>query len=442
MRAADTTVSHDVLNTTLRYFLQKIKRPCRVLVAVSGGSDSKGLLIALHQLLHGSQAYPVTLVCATVDHGLRPESATEAREVANLCSHLGIAHLICRWDGPKPKTGISAASRNARYRLLADAATTLKADMIVTGHTADDQAETIAMRKQRSANLQSPGLSGMADRVLYQNRIWIYRPLLTCRRDVIRNFLSARGMGWVDDPSNSNPHYERARVRATLAKTCDSTASPSFNRAELSNQAARLISTWVHRSALGVLAVNNAAFEAPADVLRYALQALVATIGGQSHGPAEQPLLQLLELHRQPNGARTTLGRCLVHRHRQGLLMVREARDLPSITVIPGETALWDGRWQITNTTALDLFVTPTDSKLLKAPDGKGTIPASIITLGCQSVPKLQWHETNFQPQITDACQCQPVISQYLSFLPGFDWSLACVLADLFKAKPFFPPVF
>lgn len=431
------------LETTLRCFLQKLPGPSRLLVAVSGGSDSKGLLIALHTLLHDTPTYPVTLVAATVDHGLRAESAKEAQDVAALCAGLGIPHVTKRWHGLKPKTGVSAASRHARYSLLADAATELGANVIVTGHTADDQAETIAMRKQRSVTEDAPGLSGMADHVLYQNRIWIYRPLLLCRRQSIRDFLSAHGMDWVDDPSNSNPAYERARIRTELSKAGDRPSCTPNDRAERSKQAAELIGKYVSMPVTGVILVGNDAFDAPPLVLHHALHNLVATIGGQSHGPSEHALTQLLALFHQPSGSRVTLGRCLAHRHRTGIFLVREARGFQTVNLAIGETKLWDGRWQINNASITPLRVTTRDvSAEFSQPEAVRSIPASIVALGRQSLPQLLSLDDTALPQISDQTRCQPIISQYDSFLPGFDWPLATALAALLGARPFFSPIF
>ncbi|WP_321376987.1 tRNA lysidine(34) synthetase TilS [Rhizobium sp.] len=436
--AAQTPKPCDLLISTLRGFLQALPTPSRLLVAVSGGSDSKGLLIALHELLQDSSHLAVTLAAATIDHGLRPESAQEAREVKGLCTKLGIAHVTSRWDEPKPKTGISSAARNARYRLLSEAATSLKADIIVTGHTADDQAETIAMRQSRNADDAALGLSGMADHMLYRNRIWIYRPLLTCHRQMIRDFLTARGMGWVDDPSNSNPHYERARVRLELTESVRPALPSQHDRLTLSTQAASLIERYARVPASGVVELDAAVFDSPQPVLRHASQAMLATLGGQSHGPADQSLARLLALLAQANGSRITLGRCLVHRSRAGLFLVREARGLKTITLAAGEAAVWDGRWHIHNPSLGALQVSPTGTTGKEALEDTSAVPASLAALGRHSMPQLQYPHL----QISAEVQCHRLISPYCTFLPGFDWPLAHALALLFGAKPFFLPYF
>src|SRR5690606_131180 len=167
----------------------------RLMIAVSGGSDSTGLLVALATLCATGRHPHITLSACTVDHGLRASSAGEAAAVAALCVRHGVPHVTRRWQGAKPQAGLQAAARAKRYELLCDAAVEMQADAILSAHTRDDQAETVAMRAARAAD--GIGLSGMADAVLLDGAVWLLRPFLGIDRETIRSFLRENGEGWI-----------------------------------------------------------------------------------------------------------------------------------------------------------------------------------------------------------------------------------------------------
>jgi tRNA(Ile)-lysidine synthase len=210
-----------------------------VVIAVSGGSDSTALLFRTKE-----KVSPATrLVAVTVDHALRQESAGEAAAVAALCARREVEHRTLRWDGDKPATGLMAAARLARYALLAKAATDLGGRVVLTGHTADDQAETIAMRMQRGEGM---GLAGIAPFTLHERKVWFARPLLGERRATLRDDLRRRGIGWIDDPSNKNETFERVRVRRDLSGR---TGEDSDRLIEISARAAAERTEVGHRAA-------------------------------------------------------------------------------------------------------------------------------------------------------------------------------------------------
>lgn len=172
-------------------------------VAVSGGPDSMALLVL------AAEAFTGRVFAATVDHQLRAASADEATLVARACATLGVPHLILTPD--QPITGsVQAAARAARYALLEQWRCDTGIDWVMTAHHADDQLETLAMRLNRASGLS--GLAGIRERQGH-----VLRPLLGVRRGALHALVAARGMTVVDDPSNRDPRFDRARMRAALA---------------------------------------------------------------------------------------------------------------------------------------------------------------------------------------------------------------------------------
>ncbi len=185
----------------------------RVAVAVSGGSDSMALLRLVadwRSQLNG----PREVYALTVDHGLRPESANEAQEVSAWCAGLGVPHMTLRWQGEKPSSGIQAKARTARYDVISNWCREQRVPMVMTAHTADDQAETIIMRQQRTNTDRSLA-------AIWPENEWrgikLLRPLLTVRRETLRDYLRGLGQVWLEDPSNSNTDFERVRIRQNMA---------------------------------------------------------------------------------------------------------------------------------------------------------------------------------------------------------------------------------
>jgi tRNA(Ile)-lysidine synthase len=183
-----------------------------LVIAVSGGPDSVALMWLMARwrkaLAHGPR-----LVAVTVDHGLRREAATEAREVERLADALALTHRTMRWTGKKPDSGVPAAARVARYRLLAEAAREAGATHILTAHTRDDQAETLLMRLLRGSGIA--GLSAMA-RISEREGLLLARPLLDVSKSQLVATLKRAGLGFADDPTNRDPTFTRPRLRALL----------------------------------------------------------------------------------------------------------------------------------------------------------------------------------------------------------------------------------
>ena len=185
----------------------------RVILAVSGGADSTALLV-LAQRWRQRRTRGPELIAATVDHGLRPGSGSEAKAVGALARRLGVQHKILSWRGTKPKTGIEATARAARYRLLTELARQVGAEAIATAHTLDDQAETVLMRLASGSG--PAGLAGMRPRDARDGLV-LLRPFLGVRKARLVATLTRAGIAWVEDPMNADPAFARPRLRAAAA---------------------------------------------------------------------------------------------------------------------------------------------------------------------------------------------------------------------------------
>jgi tRNA(Ile)-lysidine synthase len=173
-------------------------------LAVSGGADSVAMLLL------AQAAFPARIAAATVDHRLRAESGAEARFVSEICVARGIPHSVIALD-PLARGNVSDAARVARYDALDDWAARARLDWLLTAHHADDQMETMVMRLNRASGVG--GLAGVRAR-----RGRIIRPLLGWRRSELAAVVADAGITPVDDPSNVDDRYDRARLRKALAK--------------------------------------------------------------------------------------------------------------------------------------------------------------------------------------------------------------------------------
>lgn len=330
-----------------------------VAVAVSGGPDS--LALALLAARWGET------VALTVDHGLRPDSGEEARRVGSWMTEHGIAHHVLAWRAEKPQTGLQAAARKARYRLLEDWCRANGVGALLLGHHQDDQAETLLLRLARGSGLW--GLAGMASAAAPLTEPDLgaprrYRPFLDLPKSRLAATCRAFGQDWIEDPANRDPAYDRSRARALLNEP----PLPGLDGAGLAETAKRL------RRARNALAVQANAVMADCARIDPAGYALLDR--HRLHAAPEETgmrvLTQLLEavggLSGPPRGARierayaalgaerfaglTTAGCQLVAQNETTAAICREpAAAAAPLELSPETSAIWDGRFRVENRT-------------------------------------------------------------------------------------------
>jgi tRNA(Ile)-lysidine synthase len=178
-------------------------------LAVSGGPDSLALLLLAHEALPGR------IAVASVDHGLRPEAAGEVALVERIAADRGIPFTPLRVT--LAPGNVPAQARTARYAALARWAGEAGLGAVATAHHADDQAETLLMRLNRGSGLA--GLAGVRPRGWIEgSEITLLRPLLGWRKAELAAIVAEAGIVPVSDPTNTDPAFDRARLRAQLAE--------------------------------------------------------------------------------------------------------------------------------------------------------------------------------------------------------------------------------
>jgi tRNA(Ile)-lysidine synthase len=215
------SLSRSVLDTIQRHAL--LRRNARVLVALSGGSDSVALLLLLRELEREGE---VTVAgVAHLNHGLRPDAGKDEQFCRALADEIGVPFrseiIDVRARAEVSRTSIEVAGRQARYEFFQRVADELQADAIATGHTKDDLAETFLLRLLRGAGPR--GLAGIHPRVGS-----VVRPLLEIGRDELRAYLVSRDQPFCEDATNADVSIPRNRVRHELLPLLRERFSPSI----------------------------------------------------------------------------------------------------------------------------------------------------------------------------------------------------------------------
>ncbi|MEO1702634.1 MAG: tRNA lysidine(34) synthetase TilS [Pseudomonadota bacterium] len=307
-------------------------RLARVVVAVSGGGDSSALLYLLHDHWVGKlKRSPADLCAVTVNHRVRPEASDEANEVAAWCKGLGIVHHHVSWDGGSVKSGFQAAARMARYEKLSAVAETFGDAVVVTGHTWDDQIETLMMRSARRED--GFGLAGIPPATLYDRKTWFARPLLNTRRENLRTVLRQRALQWFDDPSNLNEDYERVRVRNSALADGGHLWQRSRAAAKERLADAQKSALWIrHHARLSqngehsqhiYCSIDGTTLPEAAAAIGY----LLMLVGGQQQRPKEDKVGRAIKSCLSKQGASFTLAGCLLARRDDRLEVTAEARN-------------------------------------------------------------------------------------------------------------------
>jgi len=384
-----------------------------IAVAVSGGPDSLALLLLVDCW---ARARGGSALALTVDHGLRPDSASEASQVGAWASARDIAHAMLPWVGEKPRTGVQAAARQARYRLLADACAARGILHLAVAHHADDQAETVLFRRERGSG--PAGLAGMtASRSL--GAVRMIRPLLGWPKSALIETCRSFGQDFVEDPSNRSDRFARTGLRRRLAGDPELRSAmlraagvAASRRAEDDERLSDALARIAEIRPDGVVLLDRDGFVSiPAATRHAVLAAVLRTVGGNEYAPDTDAIARLDEALGVSNFPGFSLAGCVVRLSRGRILICREPKRIAaSKPLIENAWQHWDGRFSILmerlpgTTASLTIGVLGSQGyaalrrgcdTVLPAVVGSG-LPALRSDGGVVAVPSVGWAESGF----------------------------------------------
>jgi tRNA(Ile)-lysidine synthase len=338
--------------------LQPFEHSPFLAIAVSGGADSLALTLFADRWARQRGGNVVGL---TVDHGLRSGSAEEARQTRDWLRAHGIDHHLLTWTGEKPRSGLQRRARDARYALLTDWCRQHRCLHLLTAHHREDQAETIAIRKDRQSG--ETGLAGMAA-IRELRGLRLLRPLLGVDKAALEASLRAVSQAWIDDPSNASPAFTRNRLRQEgLDARALSTEAEHYGRlrAAADRRLADNLVRLVRIDPAGFARLERSGFEQlpEADALGL-LARLLMTVGGRPYPPRKDALLRLLHTLRdgrpagdaQPSSG--TLACCRILEYRGEWFICRERFAMPPLDLVPGRKLRWENHFTVTLNVPLD----------------------------------------------------------------------------------------
>lgn len=318
---------HAVLDARL-----KAHSPAPLAVALSGGGDSRALTLMAAEW---ASARGRRLLVLNVDHQISPQSAAWTQACAALAQRLGASFGALAWVGDKPAQGLQAAARAARHRLLAEAARQAGAAVVLLGHTADDLREAAAMRAAGSTT-PSPREWAPSPAWPEGRGVFLLRPMLGLDRTDLRAWLAARGEPWIDDPSNDDMKFARARARASRP------AGPADQEAPRRQIAERAAAAMVDGA--GVISLSRAGL--PGGLIA----AACLCAAGSSQPPRGERLARVQALIASPADGVATLAGARIEAQGEAVRFMRElGRGAePTLDLAAGRPEVWDGRFELT----------------------------------------------------------------------------------------------
>jgi len=324
----------------------------KIALAVSGGRDSNALMLLISKWV-SIKVLNIEVHVLTINHKLRKESDKECLQVSKIAKSYGFKHKIIPWIHKEIKTSIQELAREARYELMCDYLKKYEIDVLLTGHTLDDQVETFIMRLSKGS-----GLDGLRSIQKERNigNITLHRPFLGITRSITTKILEYSNKEWIDDPYNDDLRFERIKIRKNLhylenLNISHESIYKSINRLTRSQEAIKdtvdtLFSDLVEINNLGYLTIKRPQIDNIHEdlIIRILQRCLRIVSGGKrvSLSSLEMAYNDIVRIKKSK-----TINGCIIKVLSDKYVVAREVRDFKSMHLKSGDEITWDNRFNI-----------------------------------------------------------------------------------------------
>lgn len=319
----------------------------RLGVAVSGGGDSMAMLQCLATLMPCEN-----LSVLTINHNLRQEAAEEVALVRDVCASLGVLCDVQDWHWDQVGN-LQARARDGRWDAIKEFARCNALDAVCLGHTEDDQIENFFLRLSRGSGVE--GLSGMSSDGMREG-VRVVRPILTCARQDLRNWMMSNGHSWADDPSNVDEKYDRVKARGMMAeleslgltrkRVLQTVAHMRSAAGALNSAILQFTKERCHREYGDVLIALSPGQVDGNELLNRTVLSALQWVGGSSYRPRLESFNAALTS--TLDGKRSTLHGCVLSLENNHLRIGRELAATANEKCSDASGPVtWDGRWAL-----------------------------------------------------------------------------------------------
>jgi tRNA(Ile)-lysidine synthase len=298
----------------------------RIALAVSGGADSMAMMHLCNQ--YGKNG----MVVLHVDHGLRKTSANDSEFVAQAAAALNMPCVVLKWTGDKPKTGVEAAARTARYELMLDWCRENKVEFLLVAHNADDQIETFLMNLGRGS-----GVYGLAAMSVAQPRdkVLILRPVLHMKHESLEKYCAENQIKYIHDEMNDDENFTRVKIRKNrhvMRDRLDISDDRILSAIEHLGRVRDMLEMDVDKLVQSVLADDRAVFasqfffDMPDEVRLKFLSRILQIIGKSAYGPRLEKIVRADYMLQ--SDCKFTANKCIVRRLGNKILIAPEGASV------------------------------------------------------------------------------------------------------------------